>query len=123
MSVLRIQLHQLNASDKVGDVMRGTQLGLGMGASIAYHERSQISVPLLHGVIDFLNKLSSLSASPVGSLKPCVAIQIGLVGVSETARCAGSRTGADVLRSFISDFVKRGIIVETCSLNVGQVCL
>ena len=94
-----------------------------MGVFIAYHERSQISVPLLHGVIDFLNKLSSLSASPVGSLEPCVTIQIGLVGVSETARCASSRTCIEFLGSFISDFVKRGIIVETCSLNVVQVCL
>ena len=94
-----------------------------MGVSSAYHKRSQISVPLLHGVIDFLNKFSSLSASPVGSLELCVAIQIGLVGVSKTACCASSRTCTDFFRSFISDFIKRGIIVETCSLNVAQVCL
>ena len=103
--------------------MRGAQLGVGMGLFIAYHERSQISVSLFHGVIDFLNKLSSLSASFVGNLEPRMAIQIGLVGVSETARCASNGTCIDLFRSFISDFVKRGIIVETCSLDVGQVCL
>ena len=54
--------------------MRGAQRGVGMGEVVAYHERSQVSVPLLHGVIDFLNKLSSLSASPVGGLEPSVAI-------------------------------------------------
>ena len=104
-------------------MMRGAQLRVGMGFISAYHERSQISVPLLHGVIDFLYKLSSLSASPVGNLEPCVTIQIGLVGISETARCASSRTCIDFLRSFISDFVKRGVVIETCSLNVVQVCL
>ena len=96
---------------------------MGPDAVFAYHERSQISVPLLHSIVDLLDKLSSLWPSLVWSFESCMAIQIGLVGVSKTACCAGSRAGIGFLRSFITNLVQRYIVVESCSLNIVHVRL